>query len=72
MTDRTAFFGGSAPIRYAGPDSVASEGDTLAQSMAKLNAIADRFAARVEREAIEPRPRSGRQEYLENLVNRFM
>jgi xylose isomerase len=28
-------------------------------------------AARVNRDKIEPQPRSGRQEYLENLVNSF-
>jgi xylose isomerase len=30
------------------------------------------IAARVEAEGIEPAPRSGRQERLENLVNRFI
>ena len=30
------------------------------------------IAARVEAENINPQPRSGRQEYLENLVNRFV
>src|SRR5690606_3313387 len=30
------------------------------------------IAARVEAEGIDPRPRSGKQEYLENLVNRFV
>lgn len=30
------------------------------------------IAARVERDNINPQPRSGRQEYLENLVNRFV
>ena len=30
------------------------------------------LAARVERDALEPQPVSGRQEYLENLVNRFV
>lgn len=32
----------------------------------------DDLAARVENEAVEPQPRSGRQEYLENLINRFV
>jgi xylose isomerase len=30
------------------------------------------IAARVEAEGIEPQPRSGRQEKLENWVNRFV
>jgi xylose isomerase len=30
------------------------------------------LAARVERDSLEPRPVSGRQEYLENLINRFV
>ena len=32
----------------------------------------EELAARVESSALEPRPVSGRQEYLENLVNRFV
>ncbi len=32
----------------------------------------DELTAKVENEAIEPRPRSGKQEQLENLVNRFV
>ncbi|HHY48370.1 MAG TPA: xylose isomerase [Alphaproteobacteria bacterium] len=32
----------------------------------------EQIAARVEKENINPEPRSGRQEYLENLVNRFV
>ncbi|WP_207459290.1 xylose isomerase [Azospirillum sp. SYSU D00513] len=32
----------------------------------------DDIAARVEREGLDPKPRSGRQEYLENLVNRTL
>ena len=31
----------------------------------------EQIAARVEKQNINPQPRSGRQEYLENLVNRF-
>jgi len=42
-----------------------------AQAMLKTQSLAD-IAARVERENIVPAPRSGRQEYLENLVNRFV
>ena len=33
-----------------------------------LEQIADRVVA----DKIEPQPRSGRQEYLENLINRFV
>jgi xylose isomerase len=29
-------------------------------------------AARVVRDGIEPQPRSGKQEYLENVVNRYV
>ena len=32
----------------------------------------EEIAAWVEAENIDPEPRSGRQEYLENLVNRFV
>jgi xylose isomerase len=32
----------------------------------------DEIAAWVEAENINPQPRSGQQEYLENLVNRFV
>jgi xylose isomerase len=51
--------------RYAGWDSdfaheVTGEGATLA-------AVADL----AERRDLAPRPRSGRQEWLENLLNRF-
>ena len=30
------------------------------------------IAARVEKDNINPQPRSGQQEYLENLINRFV
>jgi xylose isomerase len=30
------------------------------------------IAARVEKDDVNPQPKSGRQEYLENLVNRFV
>ncbi|MDB5474382.1 MAG: xylA, partial [Devosia sp.] len=30
------------------------------------------LAARVEQDNINPQPRSGQQEYLENLINRFV
>lgn len=48
--------------RYAGWERA---GDLLSSDLATL-------AERVEREGIEPEPRSGRQERLENLVNRYL
>jgi len=51
--------------RYAGWQSAAG------QAMLKTESLAD-IAARVERDNINPQPRSGQQEYLENLVNRFV
>jgi xylose isomerase len=42
-----------------------------AQEMLTGMSLAD-IAARVERENLNPQPRSGQQEYLENLVNRFV
>ncbi|HEY0034213.1 MAG TPA: xylose isomerase, partial [Devosia sp.] len=32
----------------------------------------DDLASKVESEGINPQPRSGQQEYLENLINRFV
>lgn len=52
--------------RYAGWDS--SEGKAI---LAGKRSLAD-LAARVEKESLEPTPRSGRQEYLENLVNSYL
>lgn len=52
--------------RYAGWDKGLGK-DILAGKLS-LAAIADKVHA----EAINPQPRSGRQEYLENLVNRFV
>lgn len=52
--------------RYAGWDS--EEGLAI---LAGKRSLAD-LAARVENERIEPQPRSGRQEYLENLVNSYL
>jgi len=51
--------------RYAGWSSPA------AQKMLSGESLAD-IAARVERDNINPQPKSGQQEYLENLVNRFV
>lgn len=48
--------------RYAGWDRA---GNLLSSDLATL-------AERVEREGIDPQPRSGRQERLENLVNRYL
>ena len=42
-----------------------------AQKMLTSESLAD-IAARVERHNINPQPKSGRQEYLENLWNRFV
>ncbi|MEO0676614.1 MAG: xylose isomerase [Pseudomonadota bacterium] len=50
--------------RYAGWESAAAQG-MLAGDLASA-------AARVESEGIDPEPRSGRQEILENIVNRFV
>jgi xylose isomerase len=52
--------------RYAGWDS--EEGRAMLSGRRTLEEIADR----VVREEIEPEPRSGRQEYLENIVNRYV
>lgn len=52
--------------RYAGWH--AAEG----QAMLKGQRSLDDLATRVARDGIEPQPRSGRQEYLENVVNRFV
>jgi xylose isomerase len=51
--------------RYAGWDSKS------AKKMLKSETLAD-IAARVEKDNINPQPKSGQQEYLENLVNRFV
>jgi xylose isomerase len=52
--------------RYAGWDT--AEGRAILAGQRSL----DDLAARVERESLEPRPVSGRQEYLENLLNRYV
>ena len=49
-------------------------GWSSAEGQAMLNgerSLAD-IAARVERDGLEPQPRSGRQEYLENLINSYL
>ncbi|SDE96050.1 xylose isomerase [Limimaricola pyoseonensis] len=50
--------------RYAGWDTP--------QAKAMLDGDLEAIAARVEAEGIAPAPRSGRQERLENLVNRYL
>jgi xylose isomerase len=50
--------------RYAGWNTPAAQ--------AMLGGTLEAAAARVEAEGIEPAPRSGRQERLENLINRFI
>jgi xylose isomerase len=52
--------------RYAG------WGDAKAQAMLAPDATLEGVAARVAAEGIDPRPRSGRQEWVENLVNRYL
>lgn len=52
--------------RYAGWNSAE------AQKMLKGESSLEEIAARVERDNINPEPRSGRQEYLENVVNRYV
>ncbi|WP_440589618.1 xylose isomerase [Pelagibacterium mangrovi] len=43
-----------------------------ALAMLKGERTLEDIAARVEAEGIDPQPKSGRQEYLENLINRFV
>jgi xylose isomerase len=52
--------------RYASWDS--EEGQAVLDGARSL----EELAARVERMGLDPQPVSGRQEYLENLVNRFV
>jgi len=52
--------------RYAG------WGDSKAQAMLAPDATLEGVAARVAAEGIDPKPRSGRQEWVENLVNRYL
>jgi xylose isomerase len=58
----------SAPLeeRYAGWQAAE------AQAMLKGERTLEEIAERVVREKIDPRPRSGRQEKLENIVNRYV
>ena len=52
--------------RYAGWDR------PKAKAMLKPGATLSEIAERVAKEKIDPKPRSGKQEYLENLLNRFL
>ena len=52
--------------RYAGWKS--KDGKAILDGKVTLEDL----AARVEKENLNPQPRSGQQEYLENLVNRFV
>jgi xylose isomerase len=52
--------------RYKGWDA------PQAKAMLAPGASLETIAARVAKERIEPKPRSGRQEFLENLINRFV
>ena len=51
--------------RYAGWN------DPKAQAMLKPGASLEAIAKRVLEEKVDPKPRSGRQEFFENLVNRY-
>jgi xylose isomerase len=58
----------SGPLeeRYAGWKS--TEAQAILSGKRTLEEVADR----VVKERIEPQPKSGRQEYLENVVNRYV
>jgi len=53
-------------------DRYAGWNEPEAQAMLKGERTLEDIAARVEKDGIEPDPKSGRQEYLENLINRFV
>ncbi|HXT07998.1 MAG TPA: xylose isomerase [Roseiarcus sp.] len=46
--------------------------DAKAQAMLGPDATLDGVAARVSAEGLDPKPRSGRQEWVENLINRYV
>jgi xylose isomerase len=46
--------------------------DPKAQAMLAPDATLDGVAARVAAEGLDPKPRSGRQEWVENLINRYV
>ena len=53
-------------------DRYAGWAGPLGRDLLAEGATLEGIAARVEAEGINPAPRSGRQEYLENLVNRYV
>jgi len=59
-------FDAALAARYAG------WGAAEAQAMLAPGATLDGIAARVIAQGLDPKPRSGRQEYLENLLNRYV
>jgi xylose isomerase len=65
MIDDKALSGPLAE-RYAGWNS------TEAKAMLAGQRSLEEIAERVVKEKIEPQPRSGRQELLENIVNRYV
>jgi xylose isomerase len=52
--------------RYSGWDK------PEAKAMLAKGATLESIAARVAKEKIDPKPKSGRQEYYENLLNRYL
>ena len=59
-------YGAFLADRYKGWDAPA------AKAMLAPRASLEAIAARVAKDQIEPKPRSGRQEFLENLFNRYL
>ena len=57
---------GPLEARYAGWNT--AEGQKILSGGYTLDAL----TAKVEKEDINPQPRSGKQEYLENIVNRYV
>ena len=53
-------------------DRYAGWNDREAKAMLSGKRSLDQIAARVEKQNLNPQPRSGQQEYLENLINRFV
>lgn len=53
-------------------DRYAGWNEREAKAMLTGKRSLEQIAARVDKQNINPQPRSGRQEYLENLINRFV
>ena len=53
-------------------DRYAGWADPKAQAMLSSDATLEGVAGRVAAEGLDPKPRSGRQEWVENLVNRYV